>query len=182
MPPPVRTDIHGEPHADIMGWLAVYRAATSGVRLSDNATVRLDANTEVQPDALLRLESKQGGNSQITDDGYIEGAPELIVEVAATSADYDLRDKLEAYRRNGVKEYMVWQTRDNRLDWFWLHEGKYSPLIPDAEGVIQSEVFPGLRLAVKALLERDLATVLSELQKGLETAEHASFVEWLLEK
>jgi Uma2 family endonuclease len=38
----------------------------------------------------------------------LEGAPELIVEIAASTASYDLHDKLRAYRRNGVREYLVW--------------------------------------------------------------------------
>jgi Uma2 family endonuclease len=49
--------------------------------------VRLDADNQVQPDALLRI--KIAGQSTISDDDYIEGAPELIVEIAASSASYD---------------------------------------------------------------------------------------------
>ncbi|MCZ6678843.1 MAG: Uma2 family endonuclease [Candidatus Poribacteria bacterium] len=167
VPSPVRFDIHSEPHADVMIWLGTYRVATPGVRLGDNATVYLDLNNELQPDALLRLAPEKGGNSQLSNQDYIEGAPELIVEVAGTSADYDLREKLVAYRRNGVQEYIVWRTQDGQLDWFHLIEGDYVPLTPDADNIIESQVFPGLRLAVGALLEGDLATVLFELQNGL---------------
>jgi Uma2 family endonuclease len=39
----------------------------------------------------------------LTEDDYVEGAPELIAEIAASSASYDLNDKLNAYRRNGVQ-------------------------------------------------------------------------------
>jgi len=182
MPPPVRTDIHGRPHAHIMGWLAVYCAATPGVDMSDNATVRLKGDNEPQPDALLRLDETLGGNSRIDDDGYIEGGPELIVEVAGTSADYDLHEKLDVYQRHGVKEYVVWQTEDKQLNWFRLVGREYVLLAPGAENTIESQVFPGLRLMVQALLEGDLAKVLSELQRGLETDEHAEFVESLLVK
>ncbi len=175
MPPPVRFDIHGEPHAHIITWLGVYRAATPGVCLADNATVRLEGDNEPQPDALLRIDTVLGGNSWISNEGYVEGSPELIVEIAGTSVDYDLREKLEVYRRNGVQEYVVWRTQDKQLDWFQLIEGEYAPMTPDANGVIQSQVFPGLRLAVGALLEGNLAGVLAELQKGLETTEHAAF-------
>jgi len=179
MPPPVRYDIHGQPHGDIMAWLGGYRAATPGVWLADNTTVLLDPNNEPQPDALLRIDESLGGNSFLSDKGYIEGAPELIAEIAGTSADYDLDEKLEAYCRNGVREYIVWRTQEQRLDWFRLVDGEYVLLTPNAENTIESQVFFGLRLAVTALLEGDLAFVLSELQKGLETAEHAEFVERL---
>lgn len=154
---PVRIANHGRPHAQIIGWLLVYSAATPGVDLADNATVRLDINNEPQPDALLRLEPEVGGNSHISEDDYLEGAPELIAEIAASSASYDLNDKLNAYRRNGVQEYIVWQIYENRLDWFSLKEGNYVNLQPDATGVIRSDIFPGLWLSVTALIEGNLA-------------------------
>ena len=178
---PVRARSHGEPHAHIMTWLGVYCAATPGVHLADNATVRLDLDNEPQPDALLRLEPDTGGRSSITTDDYIEGAPELIVEVAASSAAYDLHDKLQVYRRNGVREYLVWQVYDRRLDWFQWTEGGYTALAPDTSGVIHSRVFPGLQLAVPALLQGDMAQVLAVLQKGLGTPEHRTFVARLAE-
>jgi len=87
---PVRFERHGKPHSYAIGWLAVYCAATPGVDLGDNATVRLDVDNEPQPDALLRLDPSVGGQSRISDDDYVEGAPELIVEIAASSASYDL--------------------------------------------------------------------------------------------
>ena len=173
---PVRARSHGEPHAHIMTWLGVYCAATPGVHLADNATVRLDLDNEPQPDALLRLEPDKGGRSSITADDYIEGAPELIVEVAASSAAYDLHDKLQVYRRNGVQEYLVWQVYDRRVDWFQWTEDGYAALTPDSSGVIHSRMFPGLHLAVPALLQGDMAQVLATLQKGLGTAEHRTFV------
>jgi hypothetical protein len=53
------------------GWLGVYSAFTSGVQAADNATVRLDADNEVQPDLLLRLE--QGGKTRVSADDFVEG-------------------------------------------------------------------------------------------------------------
>ncbi len=176
---PVRATKHGRPHAKIMTWLGTYYAATPGVDLQDNATVRLDADNQPQPDALLRIEPEVGGNSRISEDDYIEGSPELVAEVAASSASYDLNDKLNAYRRNGVKEYIVWQMYENRLDWFILKEGRYISLEADKSGIIRSEVFPGLWLSVNALREGNLASVLTILQQGLQTDEHQKFVESL---
>ncbi|PMB18717.1 Uma2 family endonuclease [Fischerella thermalis] len=176
---PVRARGHGRPHAKIMTWLGTYTAATPGVDLQDNATVRLDADNEPQPDALLRIEPEVGGNSRISDDDYIEGTPELIVEIAASSAAYDLNDKLNAYRRNGVQEYIVWQSYENRLDWFNLQQGRYVLREPDTDGIIRSQIFPGLWLAVNALREGNMAEVLAVVQQGLQTAEHQAFVERL---
>ena len=179
VPSPVRAETHGEPHSMIVTWLGVYRAATPGVRLADNATVRLDLDNEPQPDALLRIEPAAGGRSRIDEEGYIQGPPELVVEVAASSASIDRHAKLHVYRRNGVGEYVVWQVLDRRLEWFALREGVYDPLPPDARGVIHSVVFPGLRLALPALLDGDLAGVLAEQQAALGSDEHRHFVDSL---
>ena len=127
------------------------------------------------------MEPDTGGRSSITADDYIEGAPELIVEVAASSAAYDLHDKLQVYRRNGVQEYLVWQVYDRRVDWFQWTEDGYTALTPDSSGVIHSQIFPGLQLAVPALLQGDMAHVLATLQKGLGTPEHQTFVARLAE-
>ncbi len=175
MPSPVST-AHAEPHAMIQTVLLVYAASTPGVRGYDNATVRLDLDNEPQPDILLRLESKAGGRSQVSDDDYIEGAPELVVEVAASSASIDLHDKLRAYRRNGVQEYVAWRTQERQIDWFELADGEYRVLPRDEADVVGSRVFPGLRLSAGALLNGDLAGALAEVQKGIGSPEHAAFV------
>ncbi len=174
---PLRIKSHGEPHAYIMTWLGVYKAATPGVGLADNTTVIIDADNEPQPDAILRIE--QGGQSTISKDDYVEGAPELIVEIAASSASYDLHEKLKVYRRNQVQEYLVWRVYDNQFDWFTLNEGKYIQLEPNTDDIVCSQVFPGLWLAKSALLSGNLAEVLAILNHGLSTSEHQSFVEKL---
>ncbi len=169
---------HGGAHADVMLWLGIYRAGTPGVRLYDNGTVRMDDENEPQPDALLRIETEDG-SSQAGDDDYLEGAPELIVEVSGSSASYDLHEKFQVYQRNGVKEYLIWQLYENHLDWFVLQDGKYAPLQPDAGEILRSRVFPGLYLAVDALLAGDMGTVIAEVQKGLQTEAHNQFVAYL---
>lgn len=172
---PVRFGQHGQPHARLLTWLGMYTAFTTGVGLGDNVTVRLEVDTEPQPDALLRIEPEAGGNSRISADDYIEGAPELVAEIASSTASYDLHDKMAAYCRAGVQEYLVWRVYDEQIDWFTLRDGAYSRLTPDESGVIASRVFPGLRLTVVALLAGDMEPVVEELQKGLQTAEHAAF-------
>lgn len=176
---PVRFEQHGLPHSMIVGWLTTYWAATPGVVVGDNATVRLDNDNEPQPDAMVRLEPALGGRSHVSEDDYVEGPPELIVEIAASSAAYDLHTKLRVYQRNGVQEYLAVQMYEQRVDWFALREGVYEPLAPDEAGVLRSEVFPGLWLQPAALLSGDLATMLDVLREGLASPEHAAFVEWL---
>ncbi|MDG2616863.1 Uma2 family endonuclease [Thermoleptolyngbya sichuanensis XZ-Cy5] len=171
---PLRAEAHGKPHGDIMGWLWTYKAATPGIELYDNPTVRLDANNEPQPDAVLRL--KEGGGSWINEEDYIEGSPELVVEVAASSASYDLHDKLRVYRRNGIREYMVWRTYSQQIDWFCLEAGEYRSLAANASGILCSQEFPGLWLASEALLSGDLSLVLQVLQAGIGSPEHQAFL------
>jgi Uma2 family endonuclease len=179
MPSPVRIDQHGRPHSHIVTWLGVYLAATPGVDSGDNSTVRLEGDNEPQPDALLRLEPTHGGRSRVSEDGYLEGPPELIVEVAASSVSYDLHIKRHVYQRNGVQEYLAVQVYEQRMDWFVLREGVYESLSPDEAGVLRSEVFPGLWLQPAALWSGDLAAMLATLQQGLDSPEHAAFVERL---
>jgi Uma2 family endonuclease len=176
MASPVRV-IHSQPHGSIMGWLWFYSVATPGVGCYDNPTVRLDTDNEPQPDAVLRLDNN--GTSAISDDGYIEGAPELAVEIAASSASYDLHDKLRVYRRNGVQEYIVWRTYSQQLDWFYLEDETYKSLLPNPEGIMRSRRFPGLWLASDRLLSGNLPEVLSILQQGIATPEHQQFVNQL---
>ena len=173
---PVRFGKHGEPHARLLTWLGTYAAFTKGVRFAGNATVRLASETEPQPDALFRVEAEGRANSRISADDYVEGPPELVAEISSSTVSYDLHDKMDAYRRAGVKEYLVWRVEDQEFDWFLLRDGEYVRISPSADGVCESRTFPGLRLAVEALLAGDMARVMGDLQKGLDDAEHAEFV------
>ncbi|MGL6140243.1 MAG: Uma2 family endonuclease, partial [Planktothrix sp.] len=98
-------------------------------------------------------------------------------EIAASSASIDLRDKKRVYRRNGVKEYLVWQVMEGRFDWFFLQDGEYISLTPDAEEIIRSRVFPGLWLSVCSLLNGNMLEVMATLQTGLATPEHQQFLQ-----
>jgi len=176
MPSPVRFRSHGKPHRHLSTWLGVYEAATPGVAGADEATVRLDVDNESQPDAVLFLEPDRGGQVRISPDDYIEFAPELVIEVSASSADRDLTTKFAVYCRNEVREYLVYRTEDRQIDWFFWQQGRYELLVPEAKGFLCSRVFPGLWLDAAALLRGDLPALLAVLQQGLASQEHAEFV------
>lgn len=156
---PMHHPDHGFPQRLVSAWMGAYQAHHPDVDGGDGSTIRLDVDNNVQPDAFLRY---RGGTSTDTDDRFLAGPPELIMEIAASSTSIDTGPKMNAYRRNGVQEYIVWQVYEGRLDWYVLEAGQYVPLLPDPDGVIHSRVFPGLRLRVKALLARDLPTVVLE--------------------
>lgn len=152
---------------------------TPGVALGVEPTVRLDSDNELQPDAVLLINPSSGGQAQISDDDYIEGAPELIIEIAASRVAIDLHAKKQAYRRNGVKEYIVWQVLDQKISWFYLEKGEYLDLTANNEGTLQSRVFPGLWLAVADLLAGNMQPVLTVLQAGVQSSEHIEFIQKL---
>jgi Uma2 family endonuclease len=176
MPSPVRLTQHGEPHSDMIGWLTMYKAFTPGIRGGDNSTVRLDEKNEPQPDILLLVPSSAGGQSTVSGDGYVTGAPELVCEVASSSRSYDLGVKLGVYRDFGVREYVVWRVGDDAIDWFVLRGDRYEPLLGGPDRIYRSEVFPGLWLDSDALIAGDLARVMAVVQQGAGSPEHAAFV------
>jgi len=167
---PLRFVPHGKPHSNIVTWLGTYQAlvAVSGMELEVGIepTVRLDSDNEPQPDVVL---FRIGGNAVIDADGYIAGAPELIAEIAASTASYDLHSKKRIYEKNGVKEYIVWRTLDQQIDWFMLENGAYCQVEPDALGMIRSREFTELWLDVAGMLRHDMAAVLRVLQMGLDS-------------
>ena len=163
----VRFKNHSQPHGLIVGWLFNYAVVTPGVELGIEPSVRLDVDNEPQPDAVLFITPEAGGQARLSEDDYIEGVPELVVEIAASSVAIDLHAKKQAYRRNGVKEYIVWQVLDRKLNWFYLEQGEYLELTPDSRGIMQSRIFLGLWLAVAELLAGNMQQVLTILQAGL---------------
>jgi len=181
MPSPVRLP-HGAPDSLIQTWLGLFSARTPGTQAAANCTVRLDAENVPQPDALLRLLPECGGRTHEDPAGYLCGPPELIVEIAASSVAIDLHDKLRAYRRAGVREYLVWRTLDAQFDWFVLEQDEYRSIGPDGQQVIHSAHFPGLALAVDALLKHDSAKVLDVLQTEMQTPAHVTYVVQLAEQ
>jgi Uma2 family endonuclease len=164
VPSPVRHTRHGHPHHLVNFWLGSYAAGHPDIEVGSDSTVFLDNRNEPQPDVCM-FRTGPGARLRINDEGYLEGAPDLVVEITASTASYDLGAKKEAYRRNGVPEYVAWRAEDRAIDWFVLRNGVYERLEPDADGIIESINFPGLRLDVAAMLAGDRARILAELQR-----------------
>ena len=176
MASPVSLLRHGQPHSLLAYWLETYVEFTPGLVSGDNSTVRLDLDNEPQPDLLLCIPSAAGGTSRLVAGGYLEGPPELAIEVAASSVSYDLHQKLGAFRRNGVQEYLVHRVDDGEIDWFVLEHGAYVRQQPDADGVLKSRVFPGLWLDVPALLRGDRRALRAAIERGVADPAHAVFL------
>jgi hypothetical protein len=180
MPSPVRMDYHGVNHFSFNGWLFYYSAYTPGARGADNTTVKLLLGlNQPQPDSFLCIANEYGGRCWTDELGYLNGAPELIGEVTASTASYDLHDKFHAYERNGVQEYVVWRIEDRAIDWFILHGGKFRRLALSKDGIHRSKVFPGLWLDAEAMIDGKLRRVLEVVQEGVASREHEAFVKKL---
>jgi len=162
-----------------MGWLTNYWGATLGTQVRDNATAILGEESEPQPDAALIIEPEHGGQSSLSEDGYATGPPELIVEVASSSESIDLHSKRRDYEQAGVLEYVVVVLHQRVVRWFVLQDGTYREGEADVHGWFKSAVFPGLWLDASALLRLDVRQVMATLQHGIETPEHAVFVQQL---
>lgn len=176
VPSPVSYLRHGQPHIRLATWLGTYEAGTAGVLAGDNSSVRLDLSNAPQPDLLLFIDPDCGGHARISEDDFVEGSPELVVEVAASSVSLDLGAKLQAYQRSEVLEYFVYRVLDKQVDWFILNKGTYERLQPDGTGIYRSPLFGGLWLDAEALLAGDMARVLSVVQQGLASPDHAALI------
>jgi Uma2 family endonuclease len=173
MPSPVKLP-HSDAHGETLHWLFTFRDATQGTRVCVTPTVVLGPRSEPEPDACLLLDPALGGKTTIKDD-YIAGPPELIVEIASSTEAIDLHAKKRDYERAGVREYLVVALRQRQVHWFSLRDGNYVNLEPSADGVLRSEMFPGLWLDAGALLARDSKRLLEVLRQGLDSAEHAAW-------
>jgi len=176
--PPISLEGHSVPQSKIHHWLESYVIYTFGVQTGAPATLVLPTGRTVsEPDAFLRILPEFGGSTVDEGDDYLHGSPELLVEVARSSAGLDLGPKLQEYSQAGIKEYLVWRTRPNRIEWLKISKLKKAvPIEPDVTGIVRSTVFPGLWLDTVAMCARDSAGVLRTLQLGLDSPEHAAFV------
>ena len=171
MPSPVRADAHAKPDGILQLWLGTYALHRPDLEVYPNATLLLDPDNAPQPDAILCTAPRDGGRVWLNDKGYLCGAPELVCEVAASSAAVDLHEKFRAYRRNGISEYLVWLTTERQVRWFRLVEQNYVEQKEQA-GRLTSGIFPGLTLDVRALLKFDKAKVIAALTSPAKPGRH----------
>ncbi len=170
----VRQPYHSRPHIWLANVISTYGMQTQ-LEIGDNPTVQLDPNNAPQPDLMMYLPAEFGGRAKETEAGYLTGPPDLICEIAASSVSIDLHQKLRAYEKNGVREYVVWRVLDNAVDWFVLGDSGFNRLSSDERGIYRSGIFPGLWLNVPALLAKDAEQLWATLDAGMSTDEYREF-------
>ncbi|WP_161967183.1 Uma2 family endonuclease [Fimbriiglobus ruber] len=168
---------HGEPHARAVHWLHTYKDQTEGLRVFDNATNILAEDSEPQPDVSLLINPECGGQTTFSDEGYVIGPAELVIEIALSSANIDLHAKKRDYEKAGVREYLVILVDSQSVAWFVRGKKGFTALKAGADGVYRSRVFPGLWLEVATMFEDSSRRMMEVLGKGLTSDEHATFVE-----
>ena len=165
---------HGRRDSDVSDWLGYYTLRTPGVLKALNTTTQFDDYGEPQPDNLVLIPAELGGQTRIVD-GFIVGAPELVVEVGKSSRRLDLGAKKLDYERAGVLEYVFVGIDPDEVRWFCRRDGRFAELVPGTDGIFRSEVFPGLWLDPPALLVGNVAGAVAVLDRGIATPEHAAF-------
>ena len=173
---PVRFMGHAVPCSAIGCWLGSYWLATPGTRAGTRAHIRLDPLNMLQPDVSFIIRPSHGGQARISADGYLEGGPELVVEVWAKDIRFDFETKRRIYQRHGVREYVVWRVERKQVYWFVLRDGKFDRLAANSTGLMCSESFPGLWLDTAALFAEDYVKVVAVVQQGIQDPTHAAFV------
>lgn len=173
---------HGKHHFKMSGWLSDYEEATPGVEGHVTTTQILDDDAEPQPDSSLIILPEFGGQVWMDEDEYLHGAPEWIGEISDSSESIDLNAKKRDYEAAGVLEYCVVAVRTQKVFWFIRRRGKFKELAPGDDGILRSEVFPGLWLDPEALLACNGKRLLAVLRQGLASKEHAAFVAKLAAK
>ena len=170
---------HSQGDYKLTGLLFQYEGATPGVEGAQNVTIILSDLDEPQPDGCMMLRPQYGGKCRIEGGKtkYIVGAPELVVEVAHSSVALDLSEKRSVYARAGVLEYVVLDVSGNNVHWFDLRNDNPLELPPD--GILRSFAFPGLWIDTEALVNRNVPALIKCMNLGLQSPEHAAFVQRL---
>ena len=173
MSPPISLTEHGGPSFLISWILAEYSMSTPGTIGFNESTVHIDGDNDFLPDVGLVVLPEFGGQTRRVGE-YLAGAPELVVEVSNSSTVKDLGVKSIVYRRAGVLEYLVWQTRKKTIDCFINREGQFEPA-EIADGIFKSRCFPGLWIDFAALVAGNLDKVRATSAAGLADPSHSKF-------
>jgi Uma2 family endonuclease len=153
----VRYDLKPAPtviHQKISSYLyrSLYNSChLKGTILYAPLDVYLDDENLFQPDLIF----VSNENSDIIMDQYIEGSPDLVVEILSPSTSQNDKIRKKAlYERFGVKEYWIVDPHHFTIDQFVLENGKYQLNGTYADGhTLSSEKFPCIEVDLSSLFK-----------------------------
>ena len=174
------SDSHSEACGLAGGWLGFYALQTPGVRVGHDGSLLLSDESEVQPDLVLKVDPARGGQTRRAG-LYLEGCPELVIEVARSSRGIDLGPKPREYEKAGGLEYLVFALEPDEIHWHVRRDGRLDRIEPDHDGLYRSAAFPGLWLNPVAWHANDGSALVAPLRRGLASPEHAAFARRLVD-
>lgn len=177
----LRWDWHSVPNGVLLLVIPTYAGHTPGVWFGPDPSVRMEPSSIPQPDGVLRIVEECGGRSRV-ENGYVVGGPEFVAEISGSTERHDLREKKELYRRTTVQEYLNWNVLEEQIVLFRWEAGTYVEVKPDADGILKSQILPGLWFDPVAMLQSDRLRVMEVLHLGLQAPEHQAFVQELKDR
>ena len=122
-----------------------------GIVIQSPIGVKLSETTVLEPDILFIAEHR----CEIIGDKYIEGAPDLVVEVLSPSnAYYDLRKKKRLYEQFGVREYWIVDPEEQSVEVYILQEAAYQLMENNPKDeVVFSQVIEGLEIRLSDIFK-----------------------------
>jgi Uma2 family endonuclease len=166
---------HSNPDGLIQFWLWSYRKKTPGVGVINKTTTILGSTSEPEPDGGLFILPSHGGHCT-TGGKTLKGAPELLIEIANSSAAIDLNQKKRDYETYGVQEYLVVLAEEQAVIWWQLVDGVYQEIPQSNDGFFHSLAFPGLWLDPAGLFAMSEVQMETALELGIASPQHAAFV------
>jgi Uma2 family endonuclease len=140
------SDLHEALFAFLFPLLVNYvRHKRLGIARGSRSAARIGEHDGPEPDIMFISKERQ----HIVKQAYVDGAPDLIVEIISPStAHLDRVKKKNQYAECGVREYWMIDPNRQTAEFSRNHEGKWVPMPITAEGVFYSVVVPGFWLRV----------------------------------
>ncbi|MBI5304901.1 MAG: Uma2 family endonuclease [Chloroflexi bacterium] len=153
MAPPPNFEKHQKPAFELATQLKLFAKANklglvgvapTGVRLPTQSV-------PLQPDIFFVA----AGRNDVRFGHFVEGAPDLIVEVLSPSNwMYDRQEKFQAYQDAGVREYWIVDPRVQTIEVFVLEQGAFTLIGKwGATERAQSQVMRGFEINVAELFQ-----------------------------
>jgi Uma2 family endonuclease len=141
---------HQEVSSNLLWVLQQYlRQSGAGVAFPPRVDVYLGPYDVVQPDIVVIQKDRLGIYQP---EGIVAGPPDIVVEITSPcSFRFDHVRKMALYAREGVPEYWIANPDRRTFAMHTLQNGIYSEIGVGADGLITSDVFPGLRVDPKEL-------------------------------